>query len=121
MADLEQLSKDELYELAQKADVPGRSEMTKKELIRSLGKVGSGEDGDWSHSGERSDTGRAIWTGAISFGLITVPVGLYTATEDRDISFHLLTAKDHSRIRNQRVSAETDKEVEWDDLVRGFE
>lgn len=120
MADLEQLSKDELYELAQKADVPGRSDMTKKELVAAIGK-GGGDDGDWSHSGERAETGRAIWTGAISFGLITVPVGLYTATEDRDISFHLLTGDDHSRVRNQRVSAETGKEVEWEDLVRGFE
>lgn len=117
--ELESLSKEELYELAQKADVAGRSDMTKKELVKALSNGSVGED--WSHSGERSDTGRAIWTGAITFGLITIPVGLYTATEDRDISFHLLTADGHARVRNQRVSSETGKEVEWEDLVRGFE
>ncbi|MGH8912041.1 MAG: Ku protein, partial [Acidimicrobiia bacterium] len=119
--ELEKLAKDELYELAQKADLPGRSDMTKKELAKALSEASDSDAEDWSHSGERSETGRAIWTGAITFGLITIPVGLYTATEDRDISFHLLTGDDHSRVRNQRVSAETGKEVEWEELVRGFE
>lgn len=122
--ELDELTKDELYDLAQRADLAGRSDMTKAELAAALageaGKEGS-DDGEWAHSGDRSETGRATWTGAITFGLITIPVGLYTATEDRDISFHLLTGDDHSRVRNQRVSVESGEKVEWDELVRGFE
>ena len=63
----------------------------------------------------------SIWNGAITFGLITIPVGLYTATEDKDISFHLLSAKDESRIQYKRVSAKTGREVDWDDIVKGYE
>ena len=117
---LESLTKDELYDRAQAADISGRSEMTKAELVTAL----AGEAPDeaaWAHSGGRSETKRPTWTGAITFGLITIPVRLHTATEDRDISFHLLTADDHARVRYQKVSAETGKPVEWEDIVRGFE
>lgn len=58
---------------------------------------------------------------ALTFGLITIPVGLYTATEDRDISFHLLSAKDKSRIVYKRVSSKTGREVDWDNIVKGYE
>jgi DNA end-binding protein Ku len=64
---------------------------------------------------------RAIWKGAISFGLVTIPVGLYSATEDRKPKFKLLRASDGSPVRYKRV-AETDaEEVAWDDIVRGYE
>lgn len=115
--ELEELTKGELYELAQKRDVEGRSSMDKAELVQALAD-GAKPPGD----GDRSTTsGRAVWRGAITFGLITLPVGLYTATEDRDVSFHLLSAEDGARIRYKRVNPNTDEEVDWDDIVRGFE
>lgn len=116
---LEKLSKSELYERAQKADLPGRSEMSKEELIEALAD-GKGKAPS-KKTGRRSTSKRSIWNGAITFGLITIPVGLYTATEDRDVSFHLLSGKDKSRIEYKRVSSKTGREVDWDDIVKGYE
>jgi DNA end-binding protein Ku len=112
---LEKLSKSELYERAQAAEVPGRSQMDKDELIEAL------SDGGRDSKNGPSTSKRSIWNGAITFGLITIPVGLYTATEDRDVSFHLLSGKDQSRIEYKRVSAKTGREVDWDDIVKGYE
>jgi DNA end-binding protein Ku len=64
---------------------------------------------------------RPIWKGAISFGLVTIPVKLYAATEEKDIRFHLLHKEDGGRIEMKRVCSLDGKEVAWDDLVRGFE
>jgi DNA end-binding protein Ku len=65
---------------------------------------------------------RPIWKGAISFGLVTVPVGLYSATErSREISFHLLHAKDQSRIDYKRFCEEEGVEVPWSEIVKGYE
>jgi DNA end-binding protein Ku len=64
---------------------------------------------------------RAIWTGAISFGLVTIPVKLYTATQQKDVRFRLLHRKDSAPIVEKRFCTEEDVEVDWDDLVRGFE
>ncbi|HJR91316.1 MAG TPA: Ku protein [Acidimicrobiia bacterium] len=64
---------------------------------------------------------RSIWKGAISFGLVSIPVGLYTATENRSPSFKQLRKDDHSPIRYKRVAESDGKEVEWDDIVRGYE
>jgi DNA end-binding protein Ku len=122
---LEKLSKTELYEKAQKADVPGRSEMTKEELLEALdngANRGAEEKSKETKSrSTRSGPKRSIWNGAISFGLITIPVALYPAAEDRDVSFHLLSARDKSRIEYKRVSSKTGREVDWDDIVRGYE
>jgi DNA end-binding protein Ku len=63
---------------------------------------------------------RAIWTGAISFGLVTVPVKLYTAVQSKSVKFNQLDADDHSRIRMKRVNAAGD-EVPYDRIVKGFE
>lgn len=64
---------------------------------------------------------RALWKGAISFGLVTIPVSLYPAKESRDnISFHLLHKDDLARVRNKRVD-EQDHEVPYEDIVRGYE
>jgi DNA end-binding protein Ku len=65
---------------------------------------------------------RPIWKGAISFGLVTVPVGLYAATERAaEIRFRLLHAKDSSPIDYKRVCEAEGAEVPWDQIVRGYE
>ena len=64
---------------------------------------------------------RAIWTGSISFGLVNVPVKLFTATEDRSIGFHQFEPESGERIRYQRVTQESGKEVEYGDIVKGYE
>jgi non-homologous end joining protein Ku len=63
---------------------------------------------------------RAIWKGSIAFGLVHIPVNLYPATETQSISSNLLHKKDHSRIRYQRVSEATGKEVPAEEIVRGY-
>ncbi len=62
-----------------------------------------------------------VQKGAISFGLVYIPVGLYTATQDNDIAFNQLHKADKSRIRYKKVCAHCGKEVEAKDIVRGFE
>ncbi len=120
---LERLTKDELYEMAKERDLPGRSGMDKYELVEALAAGDTDNiDGTATTEPERSKTtDRSIWKGSIAFGLITIPIGLYSATEDRDISFRLLSADDGSRIKYQRVSADTGEEVDWDEIVKGYE
>ncbi|MFE9444990.1 Ku protein [Streptomyces sp. NPDC006602] len=64
---------------------------------------------------------RAIWTGVITFGLVSVPVGLFTATEDHTVHFHQLQRGTSDRIRNRRVNERTGNEVDSEDIVKGFE
>jgi DNA end-binding protein Ku len=64
---------------------------------------------------------RAIWTGSISFGLVNVPVGLYSATQDHAVHFHQFEKGTSSRIRNERVNEDTGDEVEYSDIVKGAE
>ncbi|MEU3861330.1 Ku protein [Streptomyces sp. NPDC028722] len=64
---------------------------------------------------------RAIWTGVITFGLVTVPVGLYTATQDHTVHFHQLQRGTSDRIRNRRVNERTGDEVGTGDIVKGYE
>jgi DNA end-binding protein Ku len=64
---------------------------------------------------------RPIWKGQISFGLVNVPVSLYPAEERTDIHFHMLDSRNLSRVRYQRVNAETGEEVPWDEIVKGYE
>lgn len=65
---------------------------------------------------------RAIWKGAISFGLVNIPVGLYSATRPaNEIKFRLLRASDQSAVKYKRVAETDDKEVAWDQIVKGFE
>jgi DNA end-binding protein Ku len=64
---------------------------------------------------------RAIWTGAISFGLVNVPVKLYTATSPKTVRFHQLHDKDNVRIQQKRVCPADGEEVSYDHLVKGFE
>lgn len=64
---------------------------------------------------------RAIWKGAINFGLVTIPVGLYTATDDKTPKFKQLRKTDHSAIRYKRVAEADGEEVSWDEIVKGYE
>ena len=64
---------------------------------------------------------RSIWTGAISFGLVTVPVKLYSAVNRKTVRFNQLNAKTGSRINQKRVDASTGEEVAYEDLVKGYE
>ncbi|HET7385237.1 MAG TPA: Ku protein [Nocardioidaceae bacterium] len=64
---------------------------------------------------------RAIWKGAVSFGLVSVPVKLYSATESHDISFRQVHAKDGGRIRYRRVCSIDGEEVEYADIAKGYE
>lgn len=63
----------------------------------------------------------AIWTGAISFGLVTIPVSLYSAEDKRELSFHQLDRRDLSPVRQKRVNAATGDEVPWEEIVKGYE
>ena len=64
---------------------------------------------------------RAIWSGSISFGLLNVPVKLYSAVSKKQISFRELRESDGSRIRHKRVAEADGEEVEYDDIVKGYE
>ncbi len=64
---------------------------------------------------------RAIWKGAISFGLVNIPIALYPATRREELSFHLLRGSDLSPINNKRVATADGKEVPWDQIVKGYE
>jgi len=64
---------------------------------------------------------RSIWGGAISFGLVNVPVKLVSAVSPKDVRFHQLEAKSNARVRQKRVSAETGEEVAYEDIVKGYE
>ena len=64
---------------------------------------------------------RPIWNGAISFGLLNVPVRLYSAERSVDLSFRMLDSRDNAPIRYERVNSETGEEVPWKEIVKGFE
>src|ERR671937_695949 len=64
---------------------------------------------------------RALWKGSISFGLVNIPIELYTAVHDHRPKFRMLHAKDKSPVKFQRVCVRDGKPVAWEDLVKGFE
>jgi DNA end-binding protein Ku len=64
---------------------------------------------------------RAIWTGAISFGLVTVPVKLYSAVDRKTVRFHQLSGKTGVRVAQKRVDPQTEEEVPYEDIVKGYE
>ncbi len=64
---------------------------------------------------------RAIWKGAISFGLVNIPIALYPATRTEDLKFRLLRASDQSPVNYKRVAEADGKEVPWDQIVKGYE
>jgi len=63
---------------------------------------------------------RSIWKGSIGFGLVSIPVKLYSAVQTNSIDFDMLDSRDHARIRFQRVNENTKKEVPYDKIVKGF-
>lgn len=64
---------------------------------------------------------RAIWSGSVAFGLVNVPVQLFSATEDRTVHFHQFERDTSSRIRYRRVNEDTGDEVDYDDIVKGYD
>lgn len=63
---------------------------------------------------------RSLWTGAIGFGLVNIPVKLYSATQQSDLDLDMLDKKDHSNIKFRRVNEKTGKEVAWSNIVRAY-
>jgi len=63
---------------------------------------------------------RSIWKGSLGFGLVSIPVKLYSAVQTSSLDFDMLDSRDHSRIRYQRVNERTHKEVSYDKIVKGY-
>jgi DNA end-binding protein Ku len=63
---------------------------------------------------------RAIWTGSIGFGLVNIPVKLYSATKGSELDLDLLDRRDHAHIKFKRVNEHTGKEVTWTNIVKGY-
>jgi DNA end-binding protein Ku len=71
--------------------------------------------------GYDTDVPRSLWNGSISFGLVNVPVQLYPATEEKQIHFHQFKAGTNERVHNRRVAGDSDEEVPYDEIVKGYE
>ena len=63
---------------------------------------------------------RAIWTGSLGFGLVNIPIKMFSAVQDSTLDLDMLDRKDHSNIRFKRVNEKTGKEVAWENIVRGY-
>lgn len=63
---------------------------------------------------------RSLWTGSISFGLVNIPIKLYSAIESASLDLDMLDKKDHSTIQFKRVNEKTGKEVAWENIVKGY-
>src|SRR6201996_1938415 len=63
---------------------------------------------------------RSIWTGAIGFGLVNIPIKMYSAVQDSDLDLDMLDKKDHAHIRFKRVNEDTGKEVAWENIVKAY-
>jgi Ku protein len=63
---------------------------------------------------------RPVWTGAIGFGLVNIPVKMYSATQESNLDLDMLDKKDLSNIHFQRINAKTGKEVTWENIVKGY-
>jgi DNA end-binding protein Ku len=74
---------------------------------------------NWSRS-ETGESMRAIWKGAVSFGLVNIGVKMFSATEERDISFHQVRRTDGSRVRYRRVAEADGEEVAYADIAKGY-
>jgi DNA end-binding protein Ku len=63
---------------------------------------------------------RSLWKGSISFGLINIPVVMYSGSEERSVDLDMLRKSDHAKIQFKKVAADTDEEVAYEDIVRGY-
>lgn len=63
---------------------------------------------------------KAIWTGSIGFGLVNIPIKMYSAVEESNLDLDMLDKKDHANIRFKRVNENTGKEVAWQNIVKGY-
>ena len=63
---------------------------------------------------------RAIWTGSMGFGLVNIPIKMFSAVQDSTLDLDMLDSKDHSNIKFKRVNEKTGKEVAWENIVRGY-
>jgi DNA end-binding protein Ku len=70
---------------------------------------------------KRTAPSRAIWKGSIDFGLVNIPVRLYSAETSGDVEFDLLDKRDFSRVRYRRVNEKTGREVPWNDIIKGYQ
>src|ERR1043165_4005211 len=69
----------------------------------------------------RAESSRPIWKGAISFGLVSIPISLFPAVRREELKFRLLRASDLSPVNYKRVAEADGKEVPWDQIVKGYE
>ena len=83
-------------------------------------KNASGKQGKRAPAGIFIYMARAIWSGAISFGLVNIPVKLFSAVSRKTVRFHQIDSKSGQRIRQQRVGPDGE-EVKYDDIVKGYE
>src|SRR4051794_32056781 len=73
-------------------------------------------------NGGTAGAGRGVWTGSISFGLLQIPITLYTAeSRAEELHFRMLDRRDLSPLRYERVNTVTGKPVDWKDVVKGYE
>jgi DNA end-binding protein Ku len=73
------------------------------------------------HNIKAKSGARPLWRGSINFGLVNIPVALYSAEADSSIDFDLLDRRDFARVRYRRVNEKTGREVPWDEIVKGYE
>ena len=64
---------------------------------------------------------RAIWTGAVGFGLVNIPVRIFSATQDSNLNLDMLDKKDHAKIRFKRVNEDSGREVSWENIVKAYD
>src|SRR4051812_14344620 len=64
---------------------------------------------------------KAIWKGSIGFGLVNIPIRLFSATEQSTLDLDMIDRHDHARIRYKRVNENTGKEVPWEDIVKAYD
>ena len=84
-------------------------------------RVASAWEGTLERIGQTRSMPRSIWKGAISFGLVTIPVKLFSATEEKDISFRQVHPEDGGRIKYKRVCEKCGKEIPYTEIAKGYE
>jgi DNA end-binding protein Ku len=97
------------------------------EIVAELGWAGGRSTGRFllgmtaAGSGNSAPMARALWTGSVSFGLVNIPVRMFTAQHDHEVSFHQLSKRSGNRVRYRKVDERTGRELDADDIVKGYE